>query len=286
MFDGVHAGHRHLLDTLCRVAADEDLQPAVVTFTSHPAATLRPDMQPPALMPLPERIKALESAGIGRVITMDFTPQLSSLTAAEFLSILKKDYGVEHLLIGFNTKMGSDRIGSPQQFRAICEPLGIKVTQADEYLHPETTAVSSTTVRKAVSAGDIPLANKLLGRPYRLEGKVVHGNAVGRKLGFPTANLEPLPGMALPANGVYAARALVGDLTYPAMVNIGNRPTLNDNREPTIEAHLLDADLNLYDKNITLEFIVRLRDEQKFPSLDALQAQLARDAEATRRLNI
>lgn len=284
MFDGVHCGHRHLLDTLRRIAADEGLQAAVVTFTEHPASLLRPDEQPPALMPLPSRIKVLESAGIDKVITLDFNAELASLTAAEFLAKLKKEHGVRHLLIGFNTKMGSDRVSTLQQFRAICRPLGIKVTQADEYIHPETPALSSTTVRQALSVGDVAGACKLLGRPYRIEGTVVQGNAVGRTIGFPTANLEPAPGIALPAGGVYAAYATVDGSRFPAMVNIGHRPTLDDNRKPTVEAHLLDTDMNLYGKTMAVDFIGRLRDEQKFPSLEALQSQLTRDAAATRAL--
>lgn len=283
MFDGVHRGHRHLLDALKHVGEQQGLKTAVVTFTGHPAATLRPGSQPPSLMSLNSRIALINELGIDEIIPLRFTKELASLTAAEFLAILKNKYGVDHLLLGFNTAMGCDRVSSPERFKEICTPLGIKVTQASEFVHPEAHRVSSTAIRRALDGGDVSLAAKLLGRPYRIEGIVEHGNAIGRQIGFPTANIKPEPSVAIPANGVYAALASFDNKTFTAVVNIGNRPTVGG-KSPSIEAHLLDCNDNLYGKQLALDFIERLRNEQKFPSLNDLQKQIARDVSTARRI--
>lgn len=277
MFDGVHAGHRLLIDTLRHTAASIGLDSVVFTFAEHPASVLRPGSEPPALLTPQQRVEQLRRCGIDEVVTLHFTPELAKLTAAEFVLWLRDNYNVRHLVLGYDTKMGSDRVSSSSQFEAICRPLGIEVSTAPQFVM-DGVVVSSSTIRRALAHGDVRLASKLLGRSYSLTGTVVHGNGNGTGIGFPTANLEIPPGMAVPCNGVYAAGAQVDEKVYPAMVNIGLRPTLDDGRGITIEAHLMGYDGNLYDRNIKLEFVERLRDERKFDSLDALRRQLADDA--------
>ena len=285
-FDGVHAGHRALIDDVCRIAAREHLEAAVVTFSRHPLTVLRPQRVPSSLAVAPLKERLLAEAGITRVIRLDFTPQLAALTAEEFMRILHERYGVRHLVIGFNTSMGSDRLTDLHEFQRAGGRVGMKVSQASEFkLDGFEGTVCSTAVRHLVTAGDVDAAARLLLRPYELRGRVVHGRQLGRTIGFPTANLEPEPArQSIPAPGVYACRAdAEGIGTFDAIVNIGSRPTVESDGALTIEAHLLDADADLYGGIVTLSFRKRLRDERRFDSLDALRTQLAADADAARR---
>lgn len=285
-FDGLHLGHRALLGEVRRTASRTGLTPGVVTFSSHPLATLRPERVPALLATPALKRRLLDSEGIGRVVTLDFTPALAAMTAREFVEMLRRDYGVRHIVLGFNTSMGSDRVSAIEAFEAIAAETGVGVSRAPEFTLPRHDGpVCSSAVRRLVSEGDVSSASLLLGRPYRLSGSVVHGRALGRQLGYPTANIEPSPaGQAIPAPGVYACRATVdgGAHTYGAMVNIGSRPTVDSDGHVTIEAHLFDLDADLYGRTIDLDFIARLRDEQRFPSLDALRTRLAADASAAR----
>lgn len=276
MFDGVHAGHRLLLDTLRRTAAADGLEATVFTFAGHPAAVLRPDSLPPALLTREQRVEQLRASGVDNVVTLQFTPELARLTAAEFIALLKKDYHVSHLVLGYDTKMGSDRVSEPRHFKAICEPLGIKVACAPQ-LVLDGMAVSSSAIRRALAEGEVALAAKLLGRPYALTGDVVQGNKNGTKIGFPTANMSLPDSLAIPRNGVYAAWAAVDGMKHPAVANIGVRPTLHDGRGLTIESHLIEFEGDLYGKKLKVEFVERLRDERRFDSLDELARQLSAD---------
>lgn len=281
-FDGVHLGHQSLLACLKNAAAKRGLEAAVVTFGCHPLATLSPGREPSSLSTPRLKERLLRQCGVSEVVTLDFDAGLASLTASRFLEMLASKYGVRHLVLGFNTSMGSDRVSRIDDFRRITSALGMSVEVAPELGH----GISSSAIRRAIAAGDVAKAAEMLGRPYRLEGRVVHGRQLGRKLGWPTANMEPEPSsQTMPGRGVYACRAYIdGDVRcYPAMVNVGKRPTV-DGAEAmiSVEAHILDLDADLYGRRMTLDFIRRLRDERRFDNVGLLAAQLSADAEMAR----
>lgn len=281
-FDGVHCGHRSLLARLKSAAGELGLETGVVTFASHPLATLRPGQVPTSLSTPRLKERLLRQCGVSEVVTLDFDAGLASLTASRFLEMLALKYGVRHLVLGFNTTMGSDRVSGLEEFRRIASGLGMSVEIAPELGH----GISSSAIRRSIAAGDVEKAAEMLGRPYRLEGRVVHGRQLGRKLGWPTANLEPEPSsQTMPGRGVYACRAQVeGDSRcYPAMVNVGTRPTVDGaDAMMSVEAHLLDFDGDLYGRRLTLDFIRRLRDERRFDNVGQLAGQLSADAEMAR----
>lgn len=272
VFDGVHRGHSHLLAALRRLASERGLEPVAVTFAVHPLAVVNPAAVPPLLLPPERRFSLLRAEGVEPMV-LDFTPELRSLTAEEFLKFLRSK-GVELLLMGFNNRIGSDRLdGSSPLLAEAARRQGIELLTAPEY---PASPVSSSLVREAVSRGEVDRAAELLGRPYSIEGPVVHGRQIGRTIGFPTANIAPAPGLILPPPGVYEARCL----GHKAVVNIGRRPTLDNGDDVTIEAHLLGFSGDLYGRTVSLNFVRRLRPERKFPSLDALKTQIAKDIDS------
>ncbi len=288
MFDGVHLGHRAMLADLKDRAREMGMEPAAVTFSTHPMNLVRPEAAPRMLMPAEDRRRALaEVCGApDRVIMLDFTPELRQLTAREFMKMLRDTFDVGALYLGYNHRFGSDRMADFDDYRRVAASLGMDALLGAEERGPQGCRISSSDVRTALSEGDVGHAAMLLGRPYRIEGEVVGGRQIGRTLGFPTANIVPRdPRQLVPATGVYAARAELSDGSrWKAVVNIGHRPTMGDSLAETIEANLLDFSGDLYGQSITLEFVARLRDEQRFDSLDLLRDQIARDAERARNL--
>lgn len=268
VFDGVHAGHRHLLHQLKEIARRRGLKPVAVTFSRHPLELVAPGAVPSQICTADERERLLRKEGV-EPLWLDFTPELRAMTAKQFLELLRAK-GVGLLLMGFNNRIGSDR-----RCGAELTDGAVEVLTADEL--PEG-GVSSSEVRGAVESGDMERAARMLGRPFALEGEVIAGRQVGRTIGFPTANIRVRPGMLMPPNGVY--EAAVGD--RKAVVNIGCRPTLDNGSDITVEVHLLDFDGNLYGKTLSVEFLRRLRREMKFGSLDELKAQISRDIESVR----
>ncbi len=262
VFDGVHRGHRHLLEQLRTLAAERGMEPVVVTFDRHPLSVVSPDRVPPAICSLEERLQRL---GV-EAITLPFTAELRQLTAREFLRLLR-NHGITLLLMGFNNRIGSDRL-SGADLRSNGE--GVEVLTASA--HPQE-GVCSSAVRQAVSQGDMEAAAQLLGSPFSYEATVEHGKQLGRTIGFPTANLQVLPDRLIPPPGVYAGRAL--DL--PCVVNIGHRPTVDSDGHITIEAHIIGYEGDLYDRPLRVEFLRRLRGEKKFASLDQLKQQIQED---------
>lgn len=271
-FDGVHRGHVHLLQHLAAEAAKRSLSPAAITFSRHPLEIIDPARVPARLTSDAERARLLSGLGV-EIITLPFTPALRAMTAAEFLTMIRRDYDVSLLLMGFNNRIGSDRLsaGSPALQAAAAEA-GVELGVSTEL---DDKGVSSSAVRAALEEGNVALAAELLGRPYAIEGTVVSGRRLGRTIGFPTANIETAPGTALPAPGVYLGRSM----GHRAVVNIGRRPTVEgrDDAPLSIEAHLLDYSGDLYGHNIRLEFIDRLRGEKRFGSLEKLKAAIAND---------
>lgn len=278
-FDGVHLGHRHLLGQLKAEAMSRGMKPLAVTFTSHPLSAIRPEMIPPALSTPEERIADIQALGID-TLALDFTQELRRLTAAEFLTMLRRRHQVHVVMPGFNNRIGSDRIHGIDQYTDAGIRAGVEILPASSRRPgPE---ISSSTIRKAIALGDMDEAAEMLGHPYRITGTVVHGQAIGRTIGFPTANILTPADIAIPGPGVYAADTADG---HRAVVNIGTRPTVTDgNPAPatTIEAHLLDFNGNLYGSTLTLSFIRRLRDERKFSSIDDLKRAIQADTVSAR----
>lgn len=274
-FDGVHLGHQFLLRELREAATARGLEPLAVTFAEHPLRLMAPDRVPALIIPPSRRTELLQAQGV-EVQVLDFNAELQQMTAREFLQMLHDRYGVRLFLLGFNNRIGSDRCGAETLGGQTIG--GVEVLAASE--HPELT-VSSSLIRDALAKGDVERAARLLGRPFAIDGEVVRGKQLGRTIGFPTANLLPLPGISIPATGVYLGQ--VSD--HKAVVNIGHRPTVDSANSPlSIEAHILDFSGDLYNQQLSLRFLRRLRGEQKFPSLAALQTQIQNDIALARTL--
>lgn len=288
MFDGVHAGHCHLIDMLVRSAAERSLQPVAVTFADHPRALTDPEGAPRMLSSYRSRVGELVGAGAAGVVVLDFDERLRSMTARDFMAMLRRDYNVRALLMGYNNRFGHDRPEGIEAYRAIGRETGMEIVAADEYrAGEEHRHVSSSEVRRCLARGDVGAAAMLLGHEYTLEGIVEHGKQLGRSIGFPTANIHPCdPRRIIPANGVYAVRVALPDGTVRAgMMNIGHRPTVDTpDAPPSLEVHILDYDGDLYGREVSVSFVARLRDERRFPDIDRLRAQLTADALATRTL--
>lgn len=274
-FDGVHLGHRFLLDRLVRLGREQGLEPLALTFDRHPLSVIRPDDVPPELTSPAARRRLLEDAGV-RVGVLSFDETLRRLTGAEFLRMLRERFDVGAFLFGFNNRIGSDHAGAETPgLGAAC---GVELFAAPRC---GDLVVSSSAIRAALAGGDVEAANSMLGRPYEIEGEIVGGRQLGRTIGFPTANFCVSGKRMLPAPGVYAGRVL----GHPAVVNIGRRPTVEGRYDAplSVEAHLLGFDGNLYGRVLGLEFMKRLRGEVKFGSLDELKAAIAGDVEETKR---
>lgn len=283
-FDGVHLGHRSLIAGLISRSLEAGYLPMIVTFDRHPLELIAPDRAPALLMTPADRRDALNEC-ISHVEVIGFDERIRRMTAREFMAMLHDKYHVDAIYMGFNHHFGSDRLKNIEAYRAEAEKLGMKIFEGSE-AEADGHKVSSSIIRRLLGEGDVVSAEKCLGHPYRLSGIVVKGQQLGRKLGFPTANLQPFDFRQLiPSAGVYACVATLSDgHSYKAMVNIGVRPTVDSSGQPTIEAHLLDFSGDLYGSPLTLDFIARIRSEQRFPSLEALAARLRLDAAKVRKM--
>lgn len=277
-FDGVHKGHLAVLGTLAALSDERGLNPIAITFDRHPLELISPQRAPKALSSIEKKGEMLREAGVTPVI-LPFDEELRATTARDWMRLLRDKYNVRLLVVGYDNTFGSDGVTlSIADYRKMGLDTGIDVVEA-----PIVQGISSSAIRKAVEHGDVEHAADMLGRHFSLHGTVVDGNKLGRTIGFPTANLLPEPGMVVPAHGVYAARAILpGSKKLPAMVNIGVRPTIRRGEQPTIEAHILNWEGDLYGHHLTLEFHKRLRDEQQFKSIEALRKQLEKDASDTK----
>lgn len=275
-FDGVHVGHREILRRTKADAASRGAPSVLFTFEPHPAVVLRHGTPPKRITTLEEKIEIVDSLGIDYMVVEPFTIDFAALSAEAFVKeILFGRLGVGAVFVGRNFGFGKGRAGKAESLEAFGQQLGFATTIVEAVLLDGEPA-SSTRVRKAVEAGDMALATRLLTRPYRLRGAVVHGAARGAGLGFPTANLAPDKDL-LPANGVYACTASI-DRVRPvsAVTNVGVKPTFGG-EALTVEAFLLDFHGDVYGHGIELAFVERLREERKFASVDALKEQIAKD---------
>lgn len=281
-FDGVHRGHQALLERLVGHARRLGLPAAVMTFEPHPREFFAPDSAPARLSALREKLALLKSAGVDRVYICRFDARIAALTAQEFIDrVLVQGLSVRHLIIGDDFRFGRGRGGDFALLQAQGAARGFAV-EAMHTIDFEGERVSSSAVREALAAGEIEHAIRLLGRPYAIAGRVVHGDKRGRQLGFPTANVQ-LKRNRPPLLGVFAVRLLgAGERTRAGVANLGFRPTVGDSLRASLEVHLFDFDADLYCAHVTVNFLHRLRGQIKFDGLDALKAQITRDASEAR----
>lgn len=284
VFDGVHTGHRFLIQQVRQLARQHSLASVLVTFTQHPARVLRPDV-PLSLLTTPEeKDLLLRQTSVDSIVRLPFTHELSLLPAQEFMGqILHDKLNVRVLVIGYDHRFGHGRTEGFEDYVRIGKEMGMEVVEAKP-LKGDLEGTSSSRIRKYLQAGNVEQANTLLGYTYSLSGKVVNGFHVGRTIGFPTANLQPdSEEKLIPRNGVYAVSVTLEDGTdAQGMLNIGFRPTLDNGTQRSIEVHLFDFHDNLYAQQLRISFRHFIRQEQKFDSLDALQAQLRHDEQACR----
>jgi len=284
-FDGVHKGHLAILEEVVDHARKVGGTSVLLTFEPHPRKLLFPDQPLGIITPLHQKINLLSEAGIEHIVVVPFTKEFSALSASEYLSdFIVRLFHPHSIVLGYDHHFGNDRKGNITLLKTCAEKNHYELIEIPAQLIDEA-AVSSTKIRHAIMEGRMEDAAKMLGRYYTLGGLVIHGNKLGRTIGYPTANLQPEDAdQILPAIGVYAIRAIYNGISYDGMLSIGYNPTVTDKKELRIEANLFDFDLDIYGQRLDIAFIEKLRNEQKFASLEELILQLHRDKEDTMRL--
>lgn len=291
MFDGVHRGHQFLLRELLLQARQRGWQSMVVTFFDHPRNLLYGTAER-LLTTRDERKALLEACGVDKVVMLEFS-DIQQQTAEEFMRFLRERYDVSAVMMGYDHRFGSDRLTRYEDYVQAGKRAGVEVIHFEEATSSdlatdamndadsgEKNPISSSRIRKALQAGEIEAANEMLGREYSLYGKVVHGKGLGTRLGFPTANISLSdPDKLLPKDGVYVVETEISGIVYRAVMNIGTNPTVQDRDEPRtyIEVHIIGFEGNLYNQLMRVEILHRLRDEQRFDSLEALRSQIEAD---------
>jgi riboflavin kinase/FMN adenylyltransferase len=280
-FDGVHLGHRAMLERLVAHARRVGLPAAVLTFEPHPRELFAPEQAPARLSSLREKLNLLAGCGVDEVFICRFDRRLASLSADEFIqTVIVAGIAARHIIIGDDFRFGKGRSGDFALLQQAGATYGFSV-EAMHTVDVDGERVSSSAVRDALAGGDLEHAARLLGRPYCIAGRVRHGDKIGRKLGFPTANIQ-LKRKKVPLTGVFAVTISgIGDSALPGAANLGVRPTLGDDLKPLLEVHLLDFSDEIYGAHVTVNFLHKLRDEAKYDSLDLLKAQIALDVTAT-----
>lgn len=276
VFDGVHLGHQKVLLNAVKKAQELNIISAVVTFSKHPRTVILKS-HPEMLISLEERLRLFKELGLGAAVVLDFDEKLASMPAKDYLEkVLIGSLNARSITIGYNHKFGGDKAGNGKFLEEYSEKYGYEV----DVISPvkiDNHVVSSSAVRKFLLKGDVSTAEKLLGKPFKISGEVVHGQHLGRSLGFPTANLKLPEELIIPMSGVYGGTAEIDSKTYNAVINIGRRPTIGDLKKDLVEVHILDFDEDIYGKNLQVSFLQRIRDEKKFNSLDELKAQIKED---------
>jgi riboflavin kinase/FMN adenylyltransferase len=281
-FDGVHVGHQAILNEAMSQARRRGGAAYAVTFDPLPAKVLAPERAPRLIMDPEDKFELLRSSGLAGVIVINFTLELSRLTPRQFATdYVRQAMGAEVVVVGYSMSFGHDRAGNAAVMQALGVELGFEVDVVGPVKLGDIE-VSSSSVREAIATGNLPLATRMLSRPHFLHGPVVHGRERGRTIGFPTANIQPRT-ECLPPDGVYATRVVLSDGIYPSITNIGMRPTFAE-PERTFEAHIFDFNQSIYDRDVKLELIERIRPERKFDSADELAAQISRDLKRAREI--
>ncbi|MBK9325040.1 MAG: bifunctional riboflavin kinase/FAD synthetase [Thiobacillaceae bacterium] len=283
-FDGVHLGHQAMLARLTARAASVGAAPAVLTFEPHPREIFTPESAPTRLTSLREKLEILRALGVAHVHVCRFTRPFAALPAEDFVRrILVDGLQARYVLVGDDFRFGAKRAGNFALLRQLGEKYGFEA----ESLHTVEAAgqrASSTAVRDALAAGDMATAAQMLGRPYSISGRVVGGDQLGRKIGYPTANIQ-LKHNRPPLTGIFAVRVQgLEQPDWPGVASLGTRPTVHANGRPTLEVHLFNFDQSIYRRHLRVEFLHKLRDEAKFPSLEALIAQIDEDARQAREM--
>ena len=282
-FDGLHRGHLKIVERVRRGAAEHGGTPMAMTFDPHPPRVVRPDKAPPLLMTLPQRLDALERAGMRAVAVVRFTRELSQWEPETFVRTVLVDWlRVSEVWVGANFLFGHDRSGNFSLLRTLGQRYGFRADKIDPVRYKEFV-VSSTRIRRLIAEGRVDEAGALLGHSYALAGTIVEGRRRGRELGFPTANLRT-DNELIPPHGVYATTLTVDGIVHAAITNIGVNPTFGDNGATTIETHVLHYNRELYGHRVQLGFVQRLRDERRFDDVDALRAQIEADCRRAERL--
>lgn len=277
-FDGVHLGHQTIIRQMVEEAKSNASSTVVITFFPRPAAVLHHSAEQSLYLTKPEdRAHLLGNLGIDYIFTLPFDQSFASLSAQEFMEKLSQQFGVKQLWVGYDFAMGKHRQGNPQALDELGKTLGFQINIIQP-VKIGSRIVSSSCIRQLISNGNVKQAAALLGRWYALNGNIIHGDMRGRTLGFPTANLDVWDLNQLPARGVYATWAVIGEKKYPSITNIGFRPTFKNNSYlPKIETYIIDFNEDLYNKSLTIEFVEYFRAEQKFSSADLLKQQLNQD---------
>jgi riboflavin kinase/FMN adenylyltransferase len=281
-FDGVHQGHREVIRRAAVRAKEQGCACAVMTFHPHPREVLGIDVYRQILTPLPDKLSLLEQLGVDYTFLVQFDKAFSQLDPKAFVETVLLKLRPETVVVGFDFKFGRDGEGTPDTLAQLAH--GRFAVEVVRPFHADGRKVSSTLVRDCLLSGDLKEANLLLDRPYAISGEVVTGAGRGRTIGFPTANVRPFLPYVIPANGVYAVRVWTGGHVYGGVMNIGVKPTFVDDRERTLEVHLLDYSGSLYGEHVRVEFHAMLRHERKFASVKELVAQIAHDAKEARTL--
>jgi riboflavin kinase/FMN adenylyltransferase len=281
-FDGVHLGHQALLTRLLAAAKSRGLPSAVVIFEPHPREFFTPDQAPARLTSLREKLELLQSLGVDRVHICRFNQQFAQMTAANFIDALHKNLAVKYVLIGDDFRFGSGRSGDFAMMEKVASQQGFTVEAMHSVL-VDGVRVSSTAVRAALAAGNLRAATKFLGRPYNISGRVVHGDKLGREIGFPTANVQ-MKHNRPPLTGIYVVR--VSGENIPVLqgaASLGVRPTVHTNGRAVLEIHLLNFAQQIYGRHLRVEFLHKLRNEEKYSDLKSLTQQIALDVENTKK---
>ncbi len=280
-FDGLHRGHRKILDRVQRVATERNATSVVMTFDPHPPRVVRPDKAPALLMTKAQKIDALAAAGVQGTAIVRFTPELSHWDPETFVRTVLVDWlHVAEVWVGANFLFGHDRAGNFSLLRTLGARYGFKAEKIDPVRYKDFV-VSSTRIRRLVGEGRVDEAGALLGHEYWVDGTVTQGAGRGRTIGFPTANLCS-ENELLPPLGVYATTTKIGDVVHPSITNVGTRPTVDSSGRVVIETHVFDLDRDLYGQGVRVGFVQRLRDERRFESLEALRAQIDADSQRAR----
>jgi riboflavin kinase/FMN adenylyltransferase len=275
-FDGVHRGHRKILDRLNRVAGERGVTSVVMTFDPHPPRVVRPDKAPPLLMTTAQKLEAIATAGVQGAAIVRFTTELSRWDPETFVRNVLVDWlRVSEVWVGANFLFGHDRAGNFSMLRVLGARYGFKAEKIDPVRYKDFV-VSSTRIRRLISEARVDEAGALLGHQYYVDGKIVQGEQRGRTIGFPTANLCTVNEL-LPPNGVYATTVTLDGVVLPSVTNIGVRPTVDDSGRVSIETHIFNFNRDLYGASVRVGFVQRLRDERAFDSLEALTVQIAAD---------
>ncbi|MFC2113696.1 bifunctional riboflavin kinase/FAD synthetase [Bacteroidota bacterium] len=288
IFDGVHRGHRFILERLRETADRLGGESVLISLWPHPRMVLNQvDDSFSLLLTIDEKKQMLENERLDHLVILPFTESLSRLSSSDFIKeYLVEKINIHHLVVGFNHRFGRNREGDFTKLKDYAKQFGFGIEQVPQ-LEPDNEEISSSRIRQYLLEGDVSMANKLLGWEYTFSGEVVGGSKLGTYIGFPTANITPAEKFKLiPADGVYAVRASLHGDSYLGMLNIGSRPTVNDDPDQkTIEVHLLNFEKNIYNEQIQVQFVKRLREERKFKDIESLRKQLLLDKENTLRLS-